>query len=126
MKLTITTIIIALAAALSIGRILYNVKREALGIRAAMVWLFIWFCIGFFALFPELLNMAMRIAQMESRMFFILLLAVFILFAIVFNITSRLEHMQRDLAKLVRETSLINLRIENVEKRLENSKGTQD
>jgi hypothetical protein len=119
MKITITTVFISLVSCLSIWRILANIKRESIGIRSAVVWLFIWVGIGFFALFPDLLDSAMHIAQMENRMFFILLLAVFILFAIVFNLTSQLDMMQRNLAKIVREISLINYRMENSDKKPE-------
>ena len=88
-------------------------RREVTGLRSGLTWISLWIGIGFFSLFPGLLNSAMRLAQMENRMFFILLLAVFILFAIVFNLSSRLEKMQKNFAKIVRETSLINYKIEN-------------
>jgi hypothetical protein len=50
----------------------------------------------------------MIITQMESRMFFLLVVAVFILFALLFNLVSRMDTMERNIAKIVREIALIN------------------
>lgn len=116
MKITTITIIITIIALLSIWRTAGNLKREMIGIRSAIIWIVLWFGIGFFALFPGLLDRAMRIAQMEVRMFFILVLAVFILFALVFNLSSQLDKMSWNLAKLTREISLLNYKIETIDK----------
>ena len=83
-----------------------------MGIRSAIVWLLMWFGIGFFSLFPSLLNSIMRLAQMENRMFFILVLAVFLLFALVFNLSSRIDKMQTTLAKLIQEMAIMNYRMD--------------
>ena len=108
MKITSITIFFALVACLSIWRILSNIKGERIGIRSGMVWVGLWLCIGFFALFPDLLDKLMVIAQMENRMFFLLVVAVFILFALLFNVVSRIDRMQRNISKIVREIAIIN------------------
>jgi hypothetical protein len=56
--------------------------------------------------------MAMRLAQMKNRMFFILVLAVFILFALVFDYASQIDNMHRSLRKLAREIAIINYKLE--------------
>lgn len=119
MKITTITIILAIIALLSIWRTAGNLKREMIGIRSALIWIVLWSGIGFFALFPGLLDRAMRIAQMEVRMFFVLVLAVFILFALVFNLSSQLDKMSWNLAKLTREISLLNYKIESITKEKE-------
>jgi hypothetical protein len=98
---------------MEICRTIWRVKRETIGIRSATVWLIMWGGIGFFSLFPGLLNAAMRVAQMENRMFFILILSIFILFALSFGLSSRLEKMQRDLAKVIQELAMLNYKLEN-------------
>jgi hypothetical protein len=113
MKLTTITIFFSLVSIVLILKTLENIKREVVGIRSGLVWILVWVGIGFFSLFPGLLDSAMRLAQMESRMFFILLLAVFILFALVFNLASKMDRTRRDMAKLIRELSLLHHRLES-------------
>lgn len=120
MKITTLTVLFLLLSCLAVWRIARNIKRESMGIRSALIWIVLWMSIGVFAVFPDLLNSAMRLAQMESRIFFILVLAVFILFALVFNLVSRMDTMQRNLSKVVQEIALINSEIE------ENSKKDED
>ncbi len=114
MKITTITIIFALVAVAEIVRTVIRVKREAIGIRSALVWLLMWAGIGFFSLFPGLLNAAMHLAQMENRMFFIMVVSLFILFAIIFNLNSRLDKIQRNVSKLVQEIAILNYKVEDL------------
>lgn len=113
MKITSISLLFSFISLLAISFILNSLRRESMGIRSAIVWLLLWSGIGFFILFPSLLNSVMRLAQMENRMFFILVLAVFILFALVFNLSSRIDKVQRTLAKLVQEMAIRNYKIES-------------
>ncbi len=112
MKITTLTIFFTLIACISIWRIFVNIKGERIGMRSGIVWIGLWLCIGFFALFPNFLDKVMLISQMESRMFFLLVVSVFILFALVFNLVSRMDTIQRDISQVVREIALINNRID--------------
>lgn len=114
MKITTLTVLFLLLSCLAIWKIALNLKRESIGIRSALIWIVLWLSIGVFAIFPDLLNSAMRLAQMESRIFFVLVLAAFILFALVFNLVSRMDTMQRNMSKLVQEIALINSKIEEI------------
>jgi hypothetical protein len=113
MKITSITLIFTLLSVLAIFFTLKSLKKDLMGIRSALVWLFLWIGIGFFSLFPSLLNSMMYFAQMESRMFFILVIAVFILFALSFNLSSKMEKMQRTASKLVQEMAIIRKQIED-------------
>lgn len=112
MKLTSVTLFFAVFSLCMIFNIARRVKQERTGIRSALVWFILWGAIGFFSLFPGLLNWATRFAQMESRIIFILLLAVFVLFAFMFSVTTRLDRQQRNIEKLVQEIALANFRID--------------
>ena len=113
MKLTTITIFFSFLSLLAILYTLNSLKKETMGIRSAIVWLLLWAGIGFFILFPSLLNSAMRLAQMESRMFFILIVSVFILFALLFNMNSKFDKAQRSLSKLAQEMAILNYKIES-------------
>ncbi len=116
MKITSVTLFFAIFSLAMIINIALRVKQERTGIRSAMIWFFLWVSIGFFSLFPGLLNWATRFAQMESRIIFILLLAVFVLFAFMFSVTTRLDRMQRNIEKLTQEIALTNFRVDRGEK----------
>ena len=107
MKLTTITIVIVIIALFGIVRILMRLSKDKIKIRAALVWLVIWSGVGFFSLFPTLLNGAMNLLQMENRLFFITLVGLLILFALVFGLTSELERTNWRVAKLVRENALL-------------------
>ncbi|MFP4041083.1 MAG: DUF2304 domain-containing protein, partial [Desulfosudaceae bacterium] len=81
-----------------------------------MIWIAIWGSICVFGIFPDVLNVAMGLVQMQNRMFFILIIAVFILFALVFNQATQLDNMDRNIRRLVREVALLNYKLENKDK----------
>lgn len=113
MKLTTASICLSLFSLIAIIYTLNSLRRDNLGIRSALVWLVLWTGIGFFSLFPYLLNYIMRIAQMEDRMIFILIMAVFILFALLFKLGTRMDKMQRTSARLVQEISILTHKTES-------------
>ncbi|MDY6954526.1 MAG: DUF2304 domain-containing protein [Thermodesulfobacteriota bacterium] len=108
MKISTFSILIASLSMVAIWIVLSRLKKDHVGIRSAAIWILLWFGIGFFCLFPGLLDAAMRFAQMQNRMFFILVSAVFVLFALVFNLASRMDRMQRDISRLIQEIALLN------------------
>ena len=110
MKLTTMTILISLFSCYQIAKVAFQIRTRALGLRSAFMWAILWASIGLGSLFPSTLDRFMRIAQMGDRMFFVLLLAVFVLFALVFNLASRIEKDQKDIARLVQEIALLRYR----------------
>jgi len=116
MKITAATIILASVSLLAIYISYLRIKSDTIGIRSAVVWVLLWISIGFFSIFPGLLDAAMSIVQMESRMFFILIFSVFILFALLFNLSSRVDAMQRNIAKLIQEIALLNSQLKKDKK----------
>ncbi len=108
MKITPITLIFVFSSAIAVYYTIGRLKKDTIGIRSAVIWFLLWLFIGFFSLFPSLLDAVMRIAQMEDRMFFILITAVFILFALVFNLSSRIDHLQRNISRLIQEIAVLN------------------
>lgn len=112
MKLTTTTILFFTFSGLQIARTLRQVKHEKIGIRSGIIWIILWASIGVGSLFPSIMDIFMRLAMMENRMFFILIIAVFILYATVFNLVSKIEKAERNVAKLVQEIALLRYQLE--------------
>ena len=116
MKITIISITFFIISGLSIWQICLRIKKNQIGIRSALIWIGLWAGIGFFSLFPELLDTAVRLVQMKTRILFMLLVAVFVLFALVFNYASRMDNMQRNITKLTREIATLNFKLEKKNK----------
>lgn len=112
MKITPLTIFFAVFAVFMIIGILSRIKRETIGLGSAMTWLCLMAGIGFFSLFPGLLDWFIRFSHMKERMMFVLLTAVFILLALIFNLSAKFDRMRRNWAKTVQELALINYRLE--------------
>jgi hypothetical protein len=83
-----------------------------------------WGGIGFFSIFPEFLDTIVTLVRMKNRIFFLLIVAVCVLFAIIFNLASRLDSLQRNLTKLSREIAITNNKLENIRKKKEAKSNT--
>ncbi|MFC1812825.1 DUF2304 family protein [Thermodesulfobacteriota bacterium] len=117
MKITILGVLIFILSLVLIGRSLWNIKHEKMGFRSGIIWVLMWAGIGFFSIFPEFLDKTMLLVQMKNRMLFILIIAVCVLFTIIFNLASRMDNIQRDLTKLAREIAIVNYKLENNDER---------
>ena len=112
MKITSFTLLLLTISILFIAYTIYRLRADKIGILSAIIWVILWLGIGFFGLFPNLLDPLMQLAQMKNRMFFILLVAVMVLFMLIFNLSSKMDRMQRTSAKLIQELSLLKNHIE--------------
>lgn len=117
MKITLLTVLIALVSFLFMGRAIRSSLKNKMGIRTAFLWVFLWACIGFFALFPAALDGLTRAANMQLRIFFVLVIAVAALFALVFSLMSKIDKLTHDLARAQQEISLVGYRLEQALKK---------
>ena len=120
MKITTMTIIISIFSFIQIIRIFLKMKDDKISIRSALVWVFIWIAIGLSSIFPSVMDYFMQAAQMLDRMIFVLLLSVFILFALLFNLVSKIEKLQRDNAKITRELAILKFNLNYGQKNAKN------
>jgi hypothetical protein len=90
-----------------------SIQKDRLGIRSGLIWIILWSLIGFFSIFPDFLNMAMQVVQMKNRFIFIMFIAILILLALLFNLTNKIDYLQRNLTKLAREIAVANYKIDN-------------
>jgi hypothetical protein len=110
MKLTIITLLIAVISVLEIARTLRRTRQDQLGVRPAVIWMGLWVGIGFFALFPNLLQTAVNLAQMEDRPFFITVVGLLVLFTLVFDQVTKTEKLRRDIVRLAQDNALLRAR----------------
>ena len=116
MKITAFTVIICVFASIGLVRVLQRVARDGIALRSALVWIITWLCLAVFSIFPDLLNEIVAAAGMENRLFFVLIIAVMALAALVFNLTSRIDRMHRDIGLAIRELAIANYRIDTLKR----------
>ncbi len=107
MKITTITLLFFIFSCLIIWRITWNFKREDIGIRSVVIWISIWTIIGISSIFPSLLDFFVKMAQMEERIYFILLIAVFFMLFQVFNMTIKLEKIKRENMSIFQEITIM-------------------
>lgn len=116
MKITPLTIIICMFAVFSLVRLLRRLARDGMALRSSLVWIITWLSLAVFSIFPDLLNEIVAAAGMENRLFFLLTIAVLVLAALLFNLTSRFDRMHRDIGLAIRELAIANFRIDCLER----------
>jgi hypothetical protein len=115
MKITIIGLCAAILACFAIYKTIIDLKKENIGYRAGLMWIAIWGSICLFSIFPDLLNMTMELARFHHRTFFVIIIAVFVLYALIFNQAFQIDGMNRDIRKLVREIAILNYKLEQKE-----------
>jgi hypothetical protein len=112
MKITAFTVLISIFAIMSLASLLRQFGHNKLGIRSTFIWALMWLSIAVFSIFPDVLDDLMEAAGMGNRLFFVLVAAVLALLALVFNLTSRVDRLARDLGLALRELAIATHRIE--------------
>lgn len=91
------------------GAILLTFCRFAqsrVGFRSTLLWLLLWTAVGFFGLFPHLLDYLMHPLMMQNRTFFLLMGAILILFAMLFRLDSERAALSRKVNRLAQELAI--------------------
>lgn len=112
MKLTTMTVFIALFSLFEIVRMGKNLRDDRVGIKSALIWIGLWLMIMGGSLFPGVLDFFVELSQMGFRLYFVFIVSILALFALVFNMNTRLEKMQRDISRLVEENAIMRYRFE--------------
>jgi hypothetical protein len=106
MRITAIRVLVFVASCLSIWFAVRKLRKDALGIRSTGIWIGLFSAIAIASVFPELFNYLEPLTGMKNRMFLVLLVGILILYAMLFNITSRIEKIERSIRKLVQERAI--------------------
>jgi len=117
----IINIIIAICSVLAIIQTLRLFVREQTPIRSTIVWLFLLISIGVFGLFPGLLDVLMRGVMMENRMFFLCVVAILILYALFFTLSTENAKQKHKTNRLAQEIAILR---HELEESIKSSKGS--
>lgn len=103
MKLTPISLFLAFFSGGAVLYLLLIVRRKGLSLKTALPWLALWTGIGVFSLFPDWLDRIIVYLQMENRVLFVLLVAVFVMLVWIFNLNLQLYQIQHNWQNVVQE-----------------------
>lgn len=106
------SLVIALVCVVAAGMSLVYLRRGRIALKPTLFWLLLWFAIGFFALFPSVLDYFLTLAMMENRMVFLFVISIFSLFLMMYFLFAAQKKTDRTVAKLVQEVALLNFRLD--------------
>jgi len=112
MSFRVISFLIALLAAVAIYVTARLFRKDKLTIRVFLMWMGLWFAMGFFALFPAVLDYLMRLVAMGDRLVFLFVASIIIVYIVVFYISSRISETDRKVSKLVQEIAILNYKME--------------
>ncbi len=99
------------AALAGIWIVARQVGQDRIGLMAALIWLLLWLAIGVGTVCPVFLDMLLPLVELKERVFFGFIIALVALFALTFGLTTQLERVRRNQARIVRELALTNFRL---------------
>jgi hypothetical protein len=106
MNLTPLAALIALIAVFSIYRSISRVRADKMGLRAGLFWIILWTALAFFAAAPAAIDSLMAVVQMGDRRFFFAMCGVLVSLALIYELTTEVDRLRRQVARVVQEQAL--------------------
>lgn len=105
MFIQLFTIVIVLVL---LARIVSQLKRKQITLKEALLWGLIWFGVGVVVLYPKLTDQLAAYIGLQSAkgIDLVVYLAVGLVFYLVFRIFVRIERIEQDITKIVRQVAL--------------------
>ena len=105
MLIQIITIIVVLYL---LTRIVNQLRRKQITLKEALLWSLLWFGVGVVVLYPKLTDQLAAYIGLQSAkgIDLVVYLAVALVFYLVFRIFVRIERMEHDITKIVRQVAL--------------------
>lgn len=108
----VMNVLIFLLSIYACYKTLWLFSKERTSIRSTLLWVVLWFTIGIFGLFPDLIDYLMLGSMMRNRMFFLFLVAILILYAMFFGQMTESFESRRKINRLAQELAFIKYKLE--------------
>ncbi|MEK7125695.1 MAG: DUF2304 domain-containing protein [Patescibacteria group bacterium] len=91
-----------------LSRIANQLRRKQITLKEALLWGLVWFGVGVVVLYPKLTDQLATYIGLQSAkgIDLVVYLAVGLVFYLVFRIFVRIERMEHDITKIVRQVAL--------------------
>lgn len=101
-------ILIVLFSLVAIISILLRRQKDSLGVRATAFWILFWFAVDIVVLFPNSTTILANTLGIGRGSDLILYLSILVIFLLLFRLNVKIEHMNRDVTKVVRKNTFEN------------------
>ncbi len=91
----------------AISRVILQVRKNTMTIESALFWIFIWLAVILSVVFPNTLGHLAKITGVGRGVDVIIYLSIIVLFYMVYRNYIKMENMEREITKLVREIAII-------------------
>lgn len=106
MSLIIFQLLVVLFAVATIFNIIQMKQKGSLGTRGALFWILFWLSVAGAVMWPNSVQMIARSFGIGRGSDFVLYISVITLFFLVFRLHIKIENMNRDVTRVVREKAL--------------------
>jgi len=86
--------------------VLSRFKKKQLSLFEFISWTILWIFLGLLAIFPSLMMDLARLLGVGRGVDVIIYIALFLIFYLIFKINIRMEKMDQDITKIVKEVAL--------------------
>lgn len=107
MKINLLTIAVFVISLYLLRSTLRRFRHDEIGLPTLLIWITLWSSIGICALFPAITEYFINLVDVGRRIVFALLVAVLILFSLVYHLSFKIEHLRRNMITLTQELALL-------------------
>lgn len=91
-----------------ISKVALRYKDKVISLQEFILWTIFWFSVGFVVIFPEITSIVASWLGVGRGVDLVIYISVLILFYLVFRTLARLDKIEKDITKIVREAALKN------------------
>jgi hypothetical protein len=100
-------IIVVLISIFAMSRVLLQVRKNTMTVVSALFWTIIWLMVILAVVFPSTLGHLANLTGVGRGVDVIIYLSIIVLFYMIYRSYVRMENMEREITKLVREIAII-------------------
>jgi len=106
MNLQIIQILLVIFIIFAIAKVALRYKDKIISLQEFLLWTVFWFMVGFVVLLPETTSLVANLVGVGRGVDLVIYISVLILFYLAFRILVRLDKIEKDITKIVRNVAL--------------------
>ncbi|EHP89187.1 DUF2304 domain-containing protein [Methanotorris formicicus] len=95
-----------LFALFAMSRVILQIRNRNMGLDEGIFWLFVWILVVVVLVFPQTLSCLAGVLGVGRGVDAIIYLSIVVLFYLIYRMYARMEHLEREITKVVREVAI--------------------
>lgn len=96
-----------LFALFAISRVMMQIRRNAMSVESGLFWVFIWISVMLVVVFPDFLGYLANLVGVGRGVDVLIYLGIVALFYLIYTSYTKIENLEREITKIVREIAII-------------------